>query len=458
MPNGNQDRPRFGQPDLRTEQARASDRAKAASRVERAQAWRADRQTRRDFLDLLDRRRRGSPAHDQVERIEPDGETELLVVRDQLLTTATALQDGSFTDALSEIRWARRTPRAGEDRLEDRVALLAPAPQATGAQPDSVDAALERLSATGRRVTRTYLTPLGVVMKSHQTPEPTERPWPVRPQPGPTGPVRIAVVDTGIALQPRPDRWVVDLQANGETDPLDVLPPPGDGLLDAGAGHGTFVAGVAQQIVPDAEIRVYQALDSDGLASELRVASTIVRTVDEMLATDGRLVVNLSLGGETTDDRPPLALEAAVAAVQELAAGRGGEVLLVAAAGNEGRDRKCWPAAFPEVVAVAGLMPDLTPAPFSSRGDWVRCSTIAAGVRGPYVEGQESSDFDDDPETWLANTWAQWTGTSFAAPQVAGAVAKLAGDSGSTLAQALSALLAGGTPVPGYGTAVRILG
>jgi hypothetical protein len=458
MPNGSQGTPRFGQPDERTEQARASDRAKAATRVERAQTWRADRQRRRDFLDLLDRRRRGSPDHDQVERIEPDGETELLVVRDQLLTTVSALQDAGFTRALDEIRWARRSPRTGEDRLEDRVALLAPAPQASGPQPDSVDDALERLTGTGQRVTRAYLTPLGIVMKSHQTPEPTERPWPVRPPPGQAGPVRIAVVDTGIAFQPRPDRWLVDLQATGEMDPLDVLPQPGDGLLDAGAGHGTFVAGVVQQIVPDAEIRVFQALDTDGLASELRVACVIVRAVEEMLVSGGRLVVNLSLGSETADDNPPLALEAAVDVVQEIATARGGEVLLVAAAGNEGRDRKCWPAAFPEVVAVAGLMPDLTPAPFSSRGDWVACSTIAAGVRGPYVEGQESVEFDEDPETWRANSWGQWTGTSFAAPQVSGAVAKLAGSSGTPLTQALADLLAGGSAVAGFGTVVRILG
>jgi subtilisin family serine protease len=270
-------------------------------------------------------------------------------------------------------------------------------------------------------------------------------------------PVAVAVVDTGLDFQRRPDKWLENLLVKSEQDHLDTIPVP-DGVLDAGAGHGTFVAGVVQQIVPDAEIRVYQALDTDGLGSELHVASTLIRAVDEMLTAGGRLVVNLSLGSETVDDRPPLALEAAVAVVGEIAAEKGGEVLLVAAAGNEGRERECWPAAFPEVIAVAGLMPDMTAAPFSSRGAWVACSTIAAGVRGPYVRGQESGEWDDDPETWQANTWAQWTGTSFADPQVAGAVAKLAGSSGSTLAQALSDLLNGGPSVPGYGTTVHVLG
>lgn len=452
MPNGAA--PPFGQPDGRTAEARGRDRAKARTKAARMAEWRANRTRRREDLYRLRDRRDQSPNAEKFDVLEPDDDSEFLVVRDRLLTTVAALDDPDFRTELDEAGLERDPAPEVHARLLARVAVLRWIP---GRQHDEVEDVLSTFASSRHRVTRTYLAPLGPVMKSHQTPEPTELPWPVRPRPGRRPPVAVAVVDTGLDFQRRPDKWLENLLADSEQDHLDTIPAP-DGVLDAGAGHGTFVAGVVQQIVPDAEIRVYQALDTDGLASELHVASTIVRAVDEMLTADGRLVVNLSLGSETVDDRPPLALEAAAAVVGEIAAEKRGEVLLVAAAGNEGRERECWPAAFPEVVAVAGLMPDMTPATFSSRGAWVKCSTIAAGVRGPYVEGQESGDWDDDPETWQANTWAQWTGTSFAAPQVSGAVAKLAGSSGTPLTQALANLLAGGSAVAGFGTAVRILG
>ena len=64
---------------------------------------------------------------------------------------------------------------------------------------------------------------------------------------------------------------------------------------------------------------------------------------------------------------------------------------------------------------------------------------------------------DPDPEVFDPDAWALWTGTSFAAPQVAGAVAKIAQEQGSTPRRALQALLAGRPELPEYGRTVRIL-
>ncbi len=50
-----------------------------------------------------------------------------------------------------------------------------------------------------------------------------------------------------------------------------------------------------------------------------------------------------------------------------------------------------------------------------------------------------------------------WSGTSFAAPQVAGAVAALCSSSGLTPRQALATLLGGGRHLPDFGRAVQIM-
>jgi subtilisin family serine protease len=141
-------------------------------------------------------------------------------------------------------------------------------------------------------------------------------------------------------------------------------------------------------------------------------------------------------------------------------------VLIVAAAGNYGDTRPSWPAAFPGVVSVAGLAPDMLPSLWSSRGFWVTCSTIGQGLRSTFVEGTESPllspvpvpgippqavSFHGDPP------WAVWSGTSFAAPQVTGALARLYPAVQPDLHGALAELLSAGRPLPDFGQALQIL-
>jgi hypothetical protein len=87
----------------------------------------------------------------------------------------------------------------------------------------------------------------------------------------------------------------------------------------------------------------------------------------------------------------------------------------------------------------------------------VTCSTIGQGLLSTYVEGQESAAADPDPDTFPRDAWAVWNGTSFAAPQVAGAVARLSQDLGISVGDALVQLLRAGRPIPDFGQAVRIL-
>ncbi|HEX8134486.1 MAG TPA: S8/S53 family peptidase [Actinomycetes bacterium] len=197
---------------------------------------------------------------------------------------------------------------------------------------------------------------------------------------------------------------------------------------------------------------MYKALDSDGIGSEVDVACAMVRAVRE-----GAQILNLSLGMETLDDQPPVVFEVALELIDEEAAKTRQDVLVVAAAGNFGHVRPCWPAALRGVIAVGGLTQDLAPAAWSTRGAWVDCSTIAEGVRSAYVKGREHPQVDPQPDKFRKNAWAVWTGTSFAAPQVAGAIARIAQEQGVGPRAALGRLFDRQPDLPDYGRLIPIL-
>ena len=161
--------------------------------------------------------------------------------------------------------------------------------------------------------------------------------------------------------------------------------------LDFAAGHGTFAAGIVRQVDPDARIRVYRALDTDGVASEVDVADALMRAAD-----DGAHVINLSLGMLAVDDLNPCpALTAAVAEVL----GRVDPPAIVASAGNDGGTHRMYPAALNGVVSVAGLQavqdPQSTTPPagaaWSTHGSWVVCSAVGEGIVSTFVKGREDT-------------------------------------------------------------------
>jgi subtilisin family serine protease len=322
------------------------------------------------------------------------------------------------------------------------------------------------LEATGVPGAPIHLVPMGAIRKAEGGPEASgpekgEAHWTHVAAPA-SGP-RIAVVDTGITDESRADGWLSGLATGDNVDLLDVLPPAG--LLDLGAGHGTFVTGVIQQVAPEADIEVVRVLDTDGLGDEIAIGQQLVEA-----ARRGVQIVNLSLGTVTADDSPPLALETAVRA----AIAAQPNILFVCAAGNYADERPCWPAAFagtPEfrehVVSVAALALDpadgvgFVGAEWSSRGDTVTCSVPGQGVVSTYVEGTETEQRAPlHQDTFGANAWATWSGTSFAAPQITGAVALImqGEDWNGTPMDAFRQLMkAGEGLLPGYGTSIAIL-
>ncbi|HEU5160707.1 MAG TPA: S8 family serine peptidase [Streptosporangiaceae bacterium] len=225
-------------------------------------------------------------------------------------------------------------------------------------------------------------------------------------------PVTVAVLDTG--LSPHPWYETTDWYTEQRDEAIEVLDADDDYELDAQAGHGTFIAGVILQRAPTARIRARRVIGGDGVGDELAIIKALT-----WLAGRGEAdVVNLSLGCHTYDDRPSPLVARAIAAL-------GRTTVVVACAGNAATDRPFWPAALKTVIAVAALDGGER-AWFSNYGWWVDACAPGVGVASCFIrfDGPRPPAGGLDPDEFQG--YATWSGTSFAAPAVAGAIAGLA--------------------------------
>jgi hypothetical protein len=186
---------------------------------------------------------------------------------------------------------------------------------------------------------------------------------------------------------------------------------PADNYLDPVAGHGTFIAGIIEQLTPGCEIQVRRVFEPEGDVGTFDLAFQLWL----MMETVKPHIVNLSFGGTGRG----LLFELLIDYYHDVHG-----VVFVAAAGNEGSCVEQYPAALASVVGVAGLGPT-GPAEWSNYGPWVDAcapgtdivSSFFARFDGdlPRINGIDSDDFDQ---------WATWSGTSFSAPVVVAALAR----------------------------------
>ena len=84
------------------------------------------------------------------------------------------------------------------------------------------------------------------------------------------------------------------------------------------------------------------------------------------------------------------------------------------------------------------------------------CSTVAEGIVSTFVMGEEDPEFGGN-ETYPLNAWAVWVGTSFAAPQIAGATSRMCREQGLSPREAVRRIIRLGRAIPDFGRAVRLL-
>ncbi|KFL16674.1 S8 family peptidase [Geobacillus stearothermophilus] len=163
-------------------------------------------------------------------------------------------------------------------------------------------------------------------------------------------------------------------------------------------GHGTHVAGIIASQPNNDEgvagitwfnpIMAVKALNADGYGTSIDVAKGIRWAVDH-----GAKVINLSLGNY----QPSSVLEEAIRYADAH------DVVLVAASGNDSTSQPSFPAAYPEVISVGAVDPDLSYALYSNYGEYI--DVVAPGT--------------NIASTFAGHQYAALSGTSMAAPHVA---------------------------------------
>lgn len=264
--------------------------------------------------------------------------------------------------------------------------------------------------------------------------------WGRRPA-GPGQGVRVGLIDTRLY----PDPYFKGGYLATEDDLL-RRPGVGDSVPSALEGHATFIAGLILHRAPGAALDVYSVLRQDAVAKTWDVAKAMME-----FAGKGVHILNLSFGCYTDDNQPPMLLARAVSLLSP-------QILLVAAAGNHGNveqlagtDRPiwtthltdktpAWPAAFADVTAVGATDDQGVVAPFTPNVPWVNVKAPGVDVESTYLKGEVRLSFPaGTPQTEMFDGYACWTGTSFAAANVSGAVAAKIGP-GCNARQALEAL------------------
>jgi hypothetical protein len=253
------------------------------------------------------------------------------------------------------------------------------------------------------------------------------------------GPPGVAVLDTGYdASVPALHiglGWRVG-PVGGDEDPLTA-----GGYFAPEAGHGTFIDGILMRLAPDVPLRQVRVLDPYGVTDDACVALAMVLEA-------GAPVINLSLGGYTQGDVPPIATAFALSLLADT-------VAVVAAAGNNASYEPFWPAAFKGVVAVGALDTTQSPPPlaeFSNYGQWVDIYAPGVNVYSTYLQGTWDELPPNPPASWPIDGYAIWNGTSFAAPQVAAAIADALRLNPSVTARQAALMVLGAAPwQPGLG-------
>ena len=246
--------------------------------------------------------------------------------------------------------------------------------------------------------------------------------------------VKIAVIDTGIDLNhPAFTNRLVPSTERFDFVNNDAVPQEmGTAGVDTAFGHGTGVAGVIAQVAPNAKIMPLRALRPNGSGDETAVAAAI-----DWARTRGANIIHMSLGGTTDSTALRTAINSAVNA----------GIVVVASVGNDNLSGAQFPARYADASAMAGSVTCFS------------CPNLVIGVASVSNNDKKSSYSNYGTGTSMtapgesvytpfpSNRLAYWSGTSFAAPMVTGAIALAFGQNLSLSASQTATSVEIGDPI-----------
>jgi hypothetical protein len=251
--------------------------------------------------------------------------------------------------------------------------------------------------------------------------------------------VIVGVIDGGADLD---NEWFAGRCTGDTEDPVEE-----DGRLSASSGHGTFAVGVILRHAPGARVVVRRVVDHEGVVDDFELA----RALGDLAHVD---VITLPIGAYAHRDRGVLAVEQALRHITR----QHPDLVLVASAGNDATDRPMFPAAYKQVIGVGAVerVPESgrwRRACFSNSGWWVDACAPGVNVLSTFLrysgeleprevleECRDRTEANDWQGQRSFHGWARWSGTSFAAPAVAGAIARRISQ-GSTGREAVAHLI-----------------
>jgi hypothetical protein len=242
------------------------------------------------------------------------------------------------------------------------------------------------------------------------------------------------------------------------TADIETADANGDGKADFYyTGHSMAIGGVLEVIAPGAVVKLVKITETNGIATDVSAARRMATTLKQANASNAWPDLIVTPFGSTAcdvnpgipgDELAPLGLEAVTEAVDRI-----DQALVVASAGNRGESRRFYPAAFTGVLAVGALdassadtdgsawsSPTRTGpvATFSNRGSWVDWWAPGVDMVTNHVKG-----LSFEPGVTI-NGYAWVSGTSFAAPYVAGLIAEQMAATGASVDVAKAKIAASG--------------
>jgi hypothetical protein len=194
-------------------------------------------------------------------------------------------------------------------------------------------------------------------------------------------------------------------------------------------GHGTFIAGLLRQAAPQAQVLSMRLMDSAGSVDSGAVVNAL-KWLARPHAALPRIVL-MAFGRQASPHDP--ALDDLRCAVRTLT-DRG--VTVVASAGNDSSSDPVYPAAFAAeagipVISVGAIVGRHKMAPYSNFGPWVKAGWLGTDIVSIHPQTYRNAGgnqiqpnaIDTPTEPRKADSFAWWSGTSFAAAIVAGGLA-----------------------------------